>query len=590
MEKWRKRVDWLLKDYITNKESIIALKDLVRFCNGDSSQEVMVHWCLQGPGAPCCSSDAESLAKCLSHLVPVLSKGYATPLLYRMKHYGQASSFVKFACNFFQILPRALQEMHNSTQADETSLLADAFLAETGILSAEAEFQQLLANSLEVDTNFALQNKVRREQVVAEMSKPSFAQGAIVTDALIQPVEHGINTLLKHTKLLHDMTIVGKGHPEWAELAKKAAQQFRHVTGGNLATDLIGMYLQFLQNGLRESLEVGFQPNQAMLDKIWQLVISCMTDISRRFSYNMSFPPLTLFSLLDMDKSEFVEQFGALQAKHQRCPRCLDADCSAKLMTGFANINLVSQQEQEETMVKVQQILTDLCQWCPLTSDVVELKHGQTQWSVSGRRGGQSAKNPKVAAQTTILQAAVKGHSWSKDTVSHLTLPSRSTSSSVLKMSGVRRQAGSSRQMTSRESQQERDQRIHKAQTRKIRRISGWNVFQRSKMEGSTVKKGEFKERLREIAKEWKQMNPEDRSAYEAEAAFQQDRIDSLAATPLPSKQEKDQSGGGIDKEEVWRNAKKKISCRRLAVNTQCFSDHSLWDLVTQFGDSPSFF
>ena len=155
----------------------------------------------QGDCSACCSSDEESLSKFLSLAVPLLSKGFATPLLYRMKHYGPASSYMKVGCSFCKLVPRVLQEMEHlsAEKADgELASLVDAFLHESGHVAdgssrTEQELQDMLADALEADQSFSAQNGLRRRKVIAEITRPDFHQSSMLIDCLIQPLEHGIN-------------------------------------------------------------------------------------------------------------------------------------------------------------------------------------------------------------------------------------------------------------------------------------------------------------------------------------------------------------------------------------------------------------
>ena len=110
LEHWKKRAAWLRKGFEGPKAAITLLDDVLAFLNGDTRETTMVHWCLldTGSGKPCCDSDAQSWTKLPSMLTSLLSNAYPVPLLYRMKHYASASSFVRVGCCLHSILPRAL--------------------------------------------------------------------------------------------------------------------------------------------------------------------------------------------------------------------------------------------------------------------------------------------------------------------------------------------------------------------------------------------------------------------------------------------------------------------------------------------------
>lgn len=92
--------------------------------------------------------------------------------------------------------------------------------------------------------------------------------------------------------------------------------------------------------------------------------------------------------------------------------------------------------EQQKIRGEIVELLQDLAEWCPLTSDAVELKNGITQWIIS-RRGSQHAKAPRASSENTLIQSLVRQHSWSLGAASQAALPPKKVSAGILKMSGV---------------------------------------------------------------------------------------------------------------------------------------------------------
>ena len=438
---WRERTKWLERDFITGPNSTReALKEMVHFANGDSSGTKVVHYCLleSHHGRPCCESDEEALGKMLSHAIQFYPRGFQTPLLYRMKHYGQASSYVKFGCAFFALLPQALQVMSSSEASIEATSLADALLAESDFQGVETNILQALQDAVDMDANLALQNKVRRQLVVEEISQPRFLQNCLIIDALIHPIEHGINSLLKHTQLLHQLRYLGRGHhPESDQVKEQTSKLFLDVIQGSLCDRLVKNYLQFLKDGLKETIQMGLDPRPELLTKVFQLVTICVTDDYRRFKCEFLSSPFTWFSLLSLDTEGFVQSFSTLQTQHCRCNKCTDPDFGRILLEHFSSdIRSSTPREQYAIQSEVCGLLQDIAEWCPLTSDSVELRNGQAQWVIS-RRGGQSIKAPRAAAEDTILHSAIKQHSWSLESESNQSLPPKTVSSGILKMVGV---------------------------------------------------------------------------------------------------------------------------------------------------------
>ena len=252
MGEWQERTSWLLRDFVTSTKSAReGFEAMARFGNGDSSKSVVVHWCLMGPPA-CCENDQDALCKMMSHAIPTITNGFQTPLLYRMKHYGQASSWIKFGTCYFGLVPRALEMMQAGEPNSDCLSVADAFLGGVPSVGAtEIDLQQLVSEAMDLDANYALQNKMRRGKVVEAMSNPNFAQHAIVIDEFIRPIERGINYLLGHTKIVHDMWFLGQGHPKCQELRQAAMEKFRYVVSGRFADHLIGLYMNLYRMALQ---------------------------------------------------------------------------------------------------------------------------------------------------------------------------------------------------------------------------------------------------------------------------------------------------------------------------------------------------
>ena len=81
MSDWKKRAQWIVTGFGNlSKRAHAQLADFLEVCNGDTAQEVIVH-CCQG----CCSTTEETIDKVIRLIVPLLSRGFQVPLLYRFK-------------------------------------------------------------------------------------------------------------------------------------------------------------------------------------------------------------------------------------------------------------------------------------------------------------------------------------------------------------------------------------------------------------------------------------------------------------------------------------------------------------------------
>lgn len=445
MDEWKARAAWLLNGFTSSSKNMkTGLEDFLHFANGNTCSSVITHWCLtsQGPGKPpCCQSDEEARCKLLSHLVPFVGRGYQTPLLYRMKHYAPASSFIKVGTCCFNILPRVLAEMEEdaSSKHPEDASLIDSLLgsSEAKPFPADSDFQHLLADALDCDQNYAAQNGMRRKMVTKELGKDGFFKSAMIVDSLIQPLEYAINFMMGHTKILHDLSFLGKGHPESEKLKNQSKAKFMKMVGGELGDSVIKKYIAFLDVGLFHEITMGLQPSPQQLNKIFTMVLVCISDSFRRFKLDFQVPPYTTFGLLNCSTTqEFVDMFSALEAK-LNCSHCVDVALTAPLLRQFPKLSSQTPEQQEAAQIEVQEILHDLSCWTPTTSDLVELKNGQVQWSVS-KRSGHSTKGVPSAMETTFIQSAVKQNQWVQESVGLQTLPEKAVASSVLRTVGTK--------------------------------------------------------------------------------------------------------------------------------------------------------
>ena len=447
---WEQRAAFLIRDFdgTRNKMAKDNLRKLLDFANGDSTGDIITHFCLLSEnGVPCCQSEQESLCKFLTVAVPFFCKGFSTPLLYRMKHYKPASSYIKVGCMFFHILPRVLAAMQSNTQPDtDLSRCVDIFMKESAshTPSAQEDFEHLLADALDADRDYAAQNGLRRRMVSQQISRPGFHQAAMLIDALIEPLERGINFLLGHTKTLMDLKMLGRNHKEASELQANSRAGFLHLVKGNLADTLLKGYGAFLDNGLQELISMGLDPTPERLNMIFTSVIVLCTDLHRRLKHDFSGAPFQLFAMIGMDTDSFVEAWGMLERQLEKCESCLDQEFTVALVKQFRGVASKPRAEQDAIRIEVQGLLEDIATWSATTSDLVELKNGQVQFSVS-RRGSQNVKGPYVAAEISLLQAAVLQHEWIKSAVEGETLPKKSTRSGVASMSGVKTIRGQDR-------------------------------------------------------------------------------------------------------------------------------------------------
>ena len=80
---------------------------------------------------------------------------------------------------FFRLLPRVLEELEAHSPSPEVKRCVDALLFEAGRQDSEQQdLEHLLADALDADKNYAVQNGARRRMVMQEVRKPGFHQAA----------------------------------------------------------------------------------------------------------------------------------------------------------------------------------------------------------------------------------------------------------------------------------------------------------------------------------------------------------------------------------------------------------------------------
>ena len=444
---WQRRAEWISRNYqAPSKSAASALNALLEFINGDTCSDTISHWCVVNSDSTCCASDADAAAKLLRLAVPFFGKGFAVPLLSRFKHYSPASSYVKVGATMCRILPQTLQLLKKGTSVSaEVSSMIDTLLADNGVASSgsltEDDLQVLVGGLMEADMNYALQNSIRRNMMIKTICQDNFARNAVVIDSLLQPSEVGINVLFSRTAILHELSNLGAAHPAFDECCQKSRAKFFRVVNGTLGKELMVRYRAILEKDLAESVEFGMDigdcPEQLQL--AFQLVIVGIADTWRRLFLDVQSLPFTLFSMAHYPTAAFLKEWENLHKRYAQHSCCVDCAFTAILLLNFPLTDFEGKPPHQQDMVcaEIKQLLLDISTFAPLSSDLVEIKHGVVQWAVS-RRGRQQVRAPRSAREITFLQAVIKQFLSVRQLVHHQTLPSKMTESSILKMVGTR--------------------------------------------------------------------------------------------------------------------------------------------------------
>lgn len=440
--KWKKRADWISKDFCGPKTMRSMLASMLSFCNGNSDQDIICHWCLPG----CCANHSECVAKLLQYVIGFFSCGYPTPLLYRFKHFGPASSYMKIGCAFHNLVPRTFVAMQSVVELDsDLSAVIEVLLADTGrceqVVSnvyTQEDLQQVVSEMLDNQVDYATQNSIRKKLICQELSSKDFRKNAFLIDTLLQPFEHGVNFCFKRTSTLHELCALGTDHPKHHELMQQSKGKFLHAVTGGLGKELISSFMTNLNFRLHDSIEIGLggEVDDSFLQQVFNLVIVCCTDTWRRFVDEFDQTPFSLFQLIGLSDDKFIKVWCSLCCKFQACTSCVDDTFTATLLSAFPEEVWQGSAEQKVALkAKIESLLLDIAAWCPMTSDAVEVRNGNIQWLLS-RRGNVQLKGVHRAVEESILQCLINRHQWVAHVLECGDLPSKLSASSIRKMSG----------------------------------------------------------------------------------------------------------------------------------------------------------
>lgn len=442
MSAWKQRAKWLSDGFHpTSKQAKAQFEELLELCNGDSMKPNLVHWC-----KGCCHSDDDALQKVTKLLVPLFCRGYQVPLLYRFKHYSTASSYIRTACCFFNLLPQVLSQMKSNMDnktdpASKLSSVVDELLKDSGGHFVKedgtgTDFQTMLDDLLENDLSYSLQNSIRKRKVMEEMSKQEFVQSAILIDVIVDALEYGSNLMFKRTSILTRMSGLGGQHPLYQELADESTKYFMQIISGRLGRSLMESTANLLGSGLTEMSLMGFDATTNQMDLFFKLIVACMSDLWRRMVFEYMAFPYRWFDLLNPQRTfdDFIRLWDdGICARQQACS-CVDHPFTEGFMDNLATI---SEKPSPETFREAKTVLHHIAMCSPLTADSVEVKHGQMQWCIS-KRGSQFVKKGKSAVESALLQGIIKNHAILREDISSQTMPASRIKSTIERQIGVK--------------------------------------------------------------------------------------------------------------------------------------------------------
>lgn len=175
---------------------------------------------------------------------------------------------------------------------------------------------------------------------------------------------------------------------------------FLNYSRGDFGRELITMYIARLQ----DFPSLGASNLSA---EVFNMTLQTIAECWKRFVLPTETFPWSLFKLLDcVTIDEFLVLLTDLQAKQAASPCCVDVEFSTPLLkfvtaadTGILDIGKAAE---------LRSLLEDLAVHAPLSSDLVECRHGLCQHIVHRWRGVKPTDN--VAAQSVAWQLITRAY------------------------------------------------------------------------------------------------------------------------------------------------------------------------------------
>ena len=399
-----------------------------------------------------------------------------------------------------------------------------------------ATLAKAVEDLLDKESSFAEQNAKRMNLVRQAFKRPGFRAIIDTVDFLITPIDSVVNQLLKRTSILRklrlkhsdtDSSHTTQGNP--AEYAEYAEDKFRKWLQGELGEAIVLDFIRQMKSTELGALCLSHDGAGAFLSETcFQLVLFGTSDIWRRFCRPVQTFPFVIFSLVDCASAEdFVAKWGEFRSIMQKCPNCVDAAFTAPLLQSV-DFTILNPEDRCLEVQKIQSMLRDVMVTCPMATDTVENLHGQHQNMLHGFRGLR--KDPCTAAELSVLAALKSEHAHLKHVVGAETLPRQKV---IAAMARNISRGKNVRKLQFEKPSSSIRKTLDKAVSRKVRMLTGWNVFQREMLKTKQISQQEWKHEIRKLSAQWRALSIEEKQNYNLKARYEQGCRDELARRPL---------------------------------------------------------
>ena len=332
-----------------------------------------------------------------------------------------------------------------------------------------------------------------------------------------------------------------------------------------------------------------------MAYEFFVLALEAMSEAWRRFQFAVKTYPFPIFRWVDMDDTCVWKECVELEKLGKCCPACIDSGFTRPI------IDFIQARDTDEAALRVRtsavrDFLKSAMIHCPISSDIVECLHGYCQHLLrTGSRGTRPSDNGAmerilwglvsksyeklrglIADYFADKKAAYRFHRYGKKGTNQYTKalqqqhheenpdlaqPARLRGQRpTLNMDKMDRAFASGCQVD--------------VGARKIRKLSGWNIFLREFMAGQQLEPVQWKLKLQECGQTWKNMSAAQRDRYVAAAAEEEGRRSDAALEPWDSKCAPSTNAGP----QLSRGAMMLLSRQKTVVTYHNFKESPWWD------------
>ena len=323
------------------------------------------------------------------------------------------------------------------------------------------------------------------------------------------------------------------------------------------------------------------------------LALEAMAEAWRRFQFVVTTYPFAIFQWVDMDDKCLWKECVELEKFGSRCPACIDSGFTRPIID-FIQATDVDEAALRVRTSAVRALLKTVMIHCPISSDVVECLHGYCQQLLrTGSRGTRPSDNGAmerilwglVSKSYEKLRGFIADYFADKQAAHRCHRYGAKGSNQYTKALQKQHDEGSPwppRALHGRKPALNMDKMdrafasscLVDVGSQKIRKLCGWNIFQREWMAGQQLEPAQWKLKQHECSQKWKTMSEAEKDRFVAAAAEEEGRRSDAALEAWPSKRAPSTDEGV----QLPRGAMKLVSRQKTIVTYRNFKESPWWD------------